>query len=312
MSTHLMQQLGQDDVILITFILIIGIFLIADLVILQRSQKRTSLKSATIQILCWVGVSLLFCALLFKCKGQEAATQYLSAYVMEYALSADNVFVFILILNFFSIAEKYYHKVLFYGIGLAILLRLIFILAGISLVNHFHWILYIFGAIIVYTGAKILFSKGENEFDPSKNFAYRFLNKYLNFTNDDGGGNLRVQRDGINYFTILFLAIAIIGFTDLVFALDSIPAVFAISQDKLVIITSNIFAVLGLRAMFFLLYDMVKKLSRLHEGISIVLIFIGIKMLLEIVKISISTEVSLLIIVGILVSSVILSLIKKK
>lgn len=311
MGTHLMQHVGQDDIILITFIVIIGIFFIADLFILQRTAKITSLKSAVVQTFCWVGISLLFCVLLFKSKGQEAATQYLSAYLMEYALSADNVFVFILILSFFKISEKYYHKVLFYGIGLAILLRLIFILAGITLVNNFHWILYIFGLTLVYTGAKMFFSKGSTSFDPNKNLAYQLLNKYLNFTNEEGDGKLRVQKNGINYYTILFLTIAIIGFTDLVFAIDSIPAVFAISQDKLIIITSNIFAVLGLRAMFFLLQNAVKKFTHLHEGISIILVFIGVKMLLEIIKITISTQLSLLVIVFLLVVALLLSILPK-
>jgi tellurite resistance protein TerC len=311
MINHLAQRIGQDDDILLVFILIIGIFLIADLITLQRYAKVTSLKSAAIQTLCWVGVSLIFCAVLFKYKGHEPATQYLSAYLMEYALSADNIFVFILILNYFKLSEKYYHKVLFYGIGLAIILRLIFIFIGITLVNNFHWILYLFGVILVYTGIKMFFSKGKNSFEPEKNYAYRFLHNYLNFTNDEGNGKLRVRREGINYFTVLFLVIGIIAFTDLIFAVDSIPAVFAISQNKLVIITSNIFAVLGLRSMFFLLHNMVKKFTHLHEGISTILIFIGLKMLLRIINVNISTQLSLLVIVAVLLTSIIYSLLQK-
>jgi tellurite resistance protein TerC len=311
MITHLAQRIGQDDIILLIFILIIGILLIADLVILQRSAKVTSSKSATIQTLCWIGVSLVFCVALFKYKGREPAAQYLSAYLMEYALSADNIFVFILILNYFKLSEKHYHKVLFYGIGLAIILRLMFILIGLSLVNNFHWILYIFGVILVYTGIQIFFSKGKNSFQPEKNYAYRFLHKYFNFTNDEGNGKLRVRREGVNYFTILFLVIAIIAFTDLIFAVDSIPAVFAISQNKLVVITSNIFAVLGLRSMFFLLHNMVKKFTHLHEGISTILIFIGVKMLLEIINIHIHTQLSLFVIVAVLLTSIIYSLLQK-
>jgi tellurite resistance protein TerC len=311
MFSHLAQRTGHDESIFIIFIVILSAFLIADLVILQRSDKATSLKSAVIQTLCWVSISLIFCAVLFFYRGHESAAQYLSAYVMEYALSADNIFVFILILNYFNLSEKYYHKVLFYGIGTAIVLRLIFILVGITLVNNFHWVLYIFGAIIIYTGVRMFFSKGENEFDPKKNYAYRFLNKYLDFTNDEGNGKLRVKREGVNYFTLLFLVIAIIGFTDLVFALDSIPAVFAISQSKLIIITSNVFAVMGLRAMFFLLHDIVKKFSYLHEGISIVLVFIGLKMLLQIVHVNIATPLSLLIIVTVLLASIAYSFLQK-
>jgi tellurite resistance protein TerC len=311
MLSLLAHRIGQDEDIFIIFIIILAAFLIADLLILQRSDKITSLKSAVVQTLCWVSISLIFCGVILIYRGHEYAAQYLSAYVMEYALSADNVFVFILILSYFKISEKYYHKVLFYGISTAIVLRLIFILIGITLVNNFHWILYIFGAIIIYTGVRMFFSKGENEFDPKRNYAYRFLNKYLNFTNDEANGKLRVRRDGINYFTVIFLVIAIIGFTDLVFALDSIPAVFAISQSKLIIITSNIFAVMGLRAMFFLLHDMVKKNAHLHEGISIVLIFIGLKMLLEIVHINISTQLSLLIIVSVLLTSIAYSLLQR-
>ncbi len=312
MFPHLAERTGHDDSIFIIFIVIIAAFLFADLVILQRSDKITSLKSAVIQTICWVGISLIFCAVIFIYRGHEYAAQYLSAYLMEYALSADNVFVFILILNYFNLSEKYYHKVLFYGISTAIILRLIFILIGITLVSNFHWILYIFGVILVYTGIKMFFSKGDNEFEPKKNYAYRFLNKYLNFTNDEGNGKIRVRHDGINYFTILFLVIVIIAFTDLVFALDSIPAVFAISQSKLVIITSNIFAVMGLRAMFFLLHNMVKKFAHLHEGVSIVLMFVGLKMLLQIIHINISTPLSLLVIVIVLLASIIYPLFKNE
>ena len=170
---------------------------------------------------------------------------------------------------------------LLWGIIGAIVFRFIFIFLGIAIVNQFHWVLYIFGAILIYTGYKILSSGDEQEVHPDKNIIYKFLSKRLPLVSDEGDGGFTVKRNGKKYYTILFLVVAVLASTDLVFAIDSIPAVFAISQDRMVILTSNIFAVLGLRAMFFMLMTAVNKFHYLQEGISFVLMFIGAKMLLE-------------------------------
>jgi tellurite resistance protein TerC len=305
---ELIQQFGDTNVLYFVFGFIVLLFLVLDIGLLQRSDKPMSVKSALIQTSCWVTTALSYGYLIYHYHGTEKGLQFVSAYLMEYSLSADNLFVFILILSYFKISEKYYHKVLFYGIIGAVIFRVIFIFLGILIVEQFHWVLYIFGAILVYTGASMLFSRGENEFNPEKNIMYKLMRRYLPLLDNEGDGNFTMRRDGKKYYTILFLVITIIASTDLVFALDSIPAVFAISQDRLVIITSNIFAVMGLRAMFFLLKGMADKFDYLQEGISIVLIFIGLKMLLEIFHINVATQWSLVVIGSILLTSIVVSI----
>lgn len=305
---ELIQQFGDTNVLYFVFGFIVLLFLVLDIGLLQRSDKPMSVKSALIQTSCWVTTALSYGYLIYHYHGTEKGLQFVSAYLMEYSLSADNLFVFILILSYFKISEKYYHKVLFYGIIGAVVFRVIFIFLGILIVEQFHWVLYIFGAILVYTGASMLFSRGENEFNPEKNIMYKLMRRYLPLLDNEGDGNFTMRRDGKKYYTILFLVITIIASTDLVFALDSIPAVFAISQDRLVIITSNIFAVMGLRAMFFLLKGMADKFDYLQEGISIVLIFIGLKMLLEIFHINVATQWSLAVIGSILLTSIVVSI----
>jgi len=237
----------------------------------------------------------------------ENAYEFLSAYLMEKALSVDNIFVFILILGYFKVDEIYYHKILFYGIIGAIVFRAIFIGIGGALVHEFHWILYLFGLLLIITGFKMLFTDKETTFEPEKNFVYRLLKKYLRFTSQDSGGKLFFKIDNKIYFTTTFLVIALIETTDIVFALDSIPACFAISQNEFIIYTSNIFAVLGLRAMFFLLIGVINRFKYLQHGISLILIFIGAKMLLEWFDIEIPVNISLLIILVVLAISIVVS-----
>lgn len=308
----LIQQFGDTDVLYVIFGIVVLLFLVLDIGILQRSDKPMTVKSALFQTGCWVSIAFAYGYLVYHFHGTEKGLQYISAYLMEYSLSADNLFVFILILSYFKISDKYYHKVLFYGIIGAVVFRVIFIFLGILIVEQFHWVLYIFGAILVYTGVSMLFSKGESEFNPKKNIMYKLLNRYFRLTDTEGDGSFRIQQDGKTYYTILFLVIMVIASTDLVFAIDSIPAVFAISQDRLVIITSNIFAVMGLRAMFFLLKNMADKFDYLKEGISIILIFIGVKMLLEIFHITITTGWSLVVIGSILTIAVLVSIFRDK
>lgn len=305
---QLIQQFGDTDVLYAVFGVIVILFLVLDIGFLQRSDKPMTVRSALIQTSGWVSMALGYGYLVYHYHGTEKGLQYISAYLMEYSLSADNLFVFILILSYFKISEKYYHRVLFYGIIGAVVFRVIFIFLGILIVEQFHWVLYIFGAILVYTGASMLYSKGENEFNPEKNIVYKLMRRYLPLLDNEGDGNFTMMRNGKKHYTILFLVIVIIASTDLVFALDSIPAVFAISQDRLVIITSNIFAVMGLRAMFFLLKGMADKFDYLQEGISLVLIFIGAKMLIEIFHLKVPTQWSLAVIGSILLISIVISI----
>jgi tellurite resistance protein TerC len=274
-----------------------------------------SVRAAFNQSLIWVALAVVFgIALRVFLPHDEKiiAWEYFSAYITEYSLSMDNIFVFVLILTYFKVSIQYYPRVLFFGILMAIIFRLIFIGGGFILVQKFEWILYIFGAFLVYTGYEILFAKEENKFDPGSSRIYKFFKKIFRFTDEEGNGKLVIRKDGKRLFTRLLLVIFIIGTTDILFAFDSIPAAFAISQHMLAIIPSNVFAVIGLRAMFFMLMNAVNKFKYLQHGISFVLIFIGGKMLVQIFHWNISTGLSLIIITAILIGSIILSVMVPK
>jgi tellurite resistance protein TerC len=227
---------------------------------------------------------------------------------MEWSLSVDNIFVFILIFSFFNIRKDHVARALLIGILMAIVFRIMFITVGVALVDKFYWILYIFGAFLIYTGIKIFAVKEDEEFDPVNNPVYKFINRFFPIIHEDMSGKLIVKIDGKRFYTNMFVVVVVLATTDIVFALDSIPAVFAISQDKLVIYTSNIFAVLGLRSLFFMLKGAVKKFTYLQQGIAIVLIFIGAKMLAEIVHIDVPVYISLIVIVACLLGSIIYSI----
>ena len=231
-----------------------------------------------------------FCVFMWIENGQKPALEYLSAYLMEWSLSIDNIFVFILIFSAFSVKEKHYGRVLLIGILMAIVFRVIFITVGVVLVEKFHWILYVFGAFLVFTGYKMFTASDDEEFKPQESKIYRFLQKFLPLVPHDGDGKYVIRENGKPAYTTLFVVIIMLAAIDLVFALDSIPAVMGIVDTKtpgyeetarLVIYTSNIFAVLGLRSLFFLLRGAVSKFDYLQQGIAIVLVFIGIKMLAE-------------------------------
>ncbi|HWH62919.1 MAG TPA: TerC/Alx family metal homeostasis membrane protein [Ginsengibacter sp.] len=290
------------------FGLVILTALIFDLGLLSKKSKKVSTKQAFLQTLFWISLALGFFLFIFIEDGQTKGLEYISAYLMEWALSIDNIFVFILIFSYFGIAEKYSNRVLLLGILLAIILRIIFITVGIALVQKFVWVLYIFGAFLVYTGIKMLFINDENEFEPEKNKVYKFLKKIIPLTNEYSDGNFTKTINGKKYFTMLFVVMILLATTDIAFALDSIPAVFAITQTKMIIYTSNIFAVLGLRSLFFLLKGAVAKFKYLKEGIAIVLIFIGIKMLVEYFNIHLQIWVSLLVIVGCITGAILFSI----
>lgn len=306
---NIFNSISPDTILYIIFLFILGISLLIDFGTFHKPTEM-SFKSAIFQSIGWVCVALSFGFLIQQKEGNELALQYISAYLMEYSLSIDNIFVFVLILNFFKIQKKYYHKVLFFGIMGAIIFRTIFILLGMVIVEEFSWILYIFGILLIYTGYKILMSGQEPEVHPEQNVVYRFMKKYFNILPEEGEGNFVINRNGKKYYSILFLVVGVLASTDLIFAIDSIPAAFAVSQHKLVVLTSNIFAVMGLRAMFYLLMGAVNKFDYLQQGISFVLMFIGIKMLIEIVHWHIPTELSLMIIIIMLGSSVGLSILK--
>ncbi len=270
-----------DQLVYLVFGIVLTLALVFDLGLLSKKNKKITIKQALLQTFFWVALALVFFVFMWVEQGQKPALEYLSAYLMEWSLSIDNIFVFILIFNAFAVKEKYYSRVLLIGILMAIILRVLFITVGVAVVAKAEWVLYIFGAFLVYTGYKMFVSTEDEEFDPHETKVYRFLKKYLPLASHDGDGKYVMRENGKPIYTSLFVVVVLLASIDLVFALDSIPAVMGISRDKMVIYTSNIFAVLGLRSLFFLLRGAVSKFDYLQQGIAIVLVFIGLKMLGE-------------------------------
>ena len=295
--------MDKTQVIYIVFSAVIVVALIFDLGILSKKNQVVSLKAALIQTVFWVMLSLLFCGFIWLenegGNGKEDAVAYISAYLLEWSLSIDNIFVFIIIFSFFKVQPKNYSRVLLLGILMAIVFRIIFIALGSELVARFDWVMYIFGAFLLYTGIKMYSSKQEEEFNPEKSWSYRLMKKFMRITHVEPNGRFIIVHNNKAYFTTLSMVVIMLGLIDIVFAVDSIPAVFSIIPDpskKLLIYSSNIFAVLGLRSLFFLLRGAASKFDYLQQGIAIVLLFIGAKML--VVKwIHIPVWVSLLMIV---------------
>jgi len=308
----LFRNQSQEEAILFgVFATVIIVFLLIDLGVFNKNAHKITTKSALYQSIFWVLVSTVFgCLLYFYDPGKEVAmVEYFSAYLTEYALSVDNIFVILLILKYFSVKEEYYHKILFWGILGAVVFRGIFIFVGAFFIAKFHWILYVFGVFLIYSGIKIYFEDSDEKIDPEKNPILKLCRKYLPITNDEMGGKFIVKVNGKWMFTQLFLIIVLIETTDLIFAVDSIPAAFAITQNEFLIYTSNIFAVMGLRAMFFLLSGVIDKFYLLQKGLSIILFFIGAKMLLEIIPFKIAPILSFAVIIVTLTLSIVFSII---
>lgn len=303
-----------DQVTYLVFGIVLLIAVVLDLGLLSKKSAEISIKKALYQTLFWVGLAFAFFGFVWHEYGKASALEYISAYLMEWSLSIDNIFVFILIFTFFRIQKDHVARALLIGILMAIVFRVIFITVGVVLVERFHWLLYVFGAFLVYTGIKIFAVDQEDEFDPSTNPVYKFLNRFLPIIHEDVGGKLTVKRNGKRYYTNMFLVIVMLATTDIVFALDSIPAVFAIVTEspnkELIIYTSNIFAVLGLRSLYFLLKGAVNKFQYLQQGIAIVLVFIGLKMLVPLVikNFHVPVTISLMVIVICLAGSILYSI----
>lgn len=304
--------MDSQSSLFIIFGIVITAFLVADLGYFNRKSHRIEPKSALIQSLFWIAISIIFAFLIFLYLGKNTAVEFLSAYVTEKMLSVDNLFVIMLIFNFFKLEEKYHHKVLFWGIMGAIVFRAIFILLGAYIIAQFHWVLYVFGAILAYTGVKLFHDKKEEHVDFNNNKIYQLAHKYLRFTKNHHGGKFIVKEGGKWCFTLLFMIVMLVESTDIIFAIDSIPAAFAITQKPFVVFTSNIFAIMGLRALFFLLESILHKFHHLQKGLSFILIFIGVKMLVGILGIHISSLVSFMVIMGAFASAMIVSVIFPK
>jgi tellurite resistance protein TerC len=302
----------ERQIIYFVFGVVLLIAVVLDLGLLSKRSTEVSIKRALIQTAFWVTLAVAFFGFLWFYDTQDSALEYISAYLMEWSLSIDNIFVFILIFTFFKIHSDHVARALLIGILMAIVFRIIFITVGVALVDRFYWILYIFGAFLVYTGIKIFAVKHDEEFDPAKNPVNKFMNKFLPIIHEDISGKLIVRKNGKRFYTNMFVVVVMLATTDIVFALDSIPAVFAIvtksTNKELIIYTSNIFAVLGLRSLYFLLKGAVNRFDYLQQGIAVVLIFIGLKMLAEIFDIDVPVYISLLVIVLCLGGSILYSI----
>jgi tellurite resistance protein TerC len=292
-------------------IIIVG-FLALDLGYFNRKVHKVELSSAVNQSLFWVAISLGFGFLIFLFLSKELAAEFLSAYVTEKMLSVDNLFVIMLIFSYFKLEEKYHHRVLFWGIMGAIVFRAIFIGFGSLIISQFHWVLYIFGALLLYTGIKLLRDKKEEHVDFEKNHIIKWARKLLPFSPNHHNGHFITKEGGKTVLTSLFLIMLLVEGTDIIFAVDSIPAVFAISQHPFIVFTSNIFAIMGLRALFFLIESVLHKFHHLQKGLAFILLFIGLKMLSGIFEVHISSILSFGIIVGALGVSMVLSVIFPK
>lgn len=294
----------------ITFWILFNVFVLLmlalDLGVFHRKSHDVSVKEALIWTFVWVFLALIFNVIIYFWRGQQQALEFLTGYLVEKALSVDNIFVFIVIFTYFQVPTKYQHKVLFWGILGALIMRVIFIFAGVALLERFHFTIYIFGALLIFTGIK-MFNHSNSKMDPGKNPVLKFFKKFMPVTQTFHGDKFFTKVDGKRFATPLFLVLILIETTDLIFAVDSIPAILAISQDQFIVYTSNVFAILGLRSLYFALAGIVHRFWLLSYGLAIVLIFVGIKMtMIDFYKIPI--EWSLIFIASIIAGSIFLSL----
>ena len=314
----------------ILFYVLVLIMLLADLkMFAKKGQHEISISEALKMTAVWIGVSLIFCAgiyIFYPIDPHEKAMEFLAGYLIEKSLSMDNLFVFLMLFSFFGIKRKYQHEVLFWGIFGALILRSIFIFAGTAMISRFEWILGLFGIFLIYTGVKMFSHEEDEHVDPSKNIFVKVFKNFFPVTDQMHEDHFFVTESGRRLATPLFIALIVIETTDVAFAVDSIPAVFSVSRDPFIVLTSNIFAILGLRALYFALAAIARYFTYLKYGLGIILSFVGIKMLLAMDEymnafgqliginlsmphIEVSTPLSLAIIFGVLVLSMLLSVI---
>lgn len=291
------------------FNLFILVMLILDLGVFHRKAHVISVKEALIWTGVWMGLAFVFNIFVYYQFGEEKAYEFFTGYVIEKSLSVDNIFVFIMIFTYFRVTSEAQHKVLFWGIAGALVMRVVFILIGVELIHKFHWLIYIFGAFLVYTGIRFLTQKEDDTIDPDKNILVRIMRKFMRITPDFRGNNFFIKENGKLWATPLFVVVVLIEASDLVFAVDSIPAVLAISDDAFIVYTSNVFAILGLRSLYFALAGIEKYFRYLKYGLAIVLIFVGVKMaIVDLYKIS--TVISLSFIILTLTITVLASMVQ--
>lgn len=281
------------------------LMLALDLGVFHRKNHEVSVKEALTWTFVWIALAMVFNTIIYFWRGQQQALEFFTGYLVEKALSIDNIFVFIMIFTYFQVPTKYQHKVLFWGILGALVMRVIFIFAGVALIQKFHMTIYVFGALLIYTGYK-MFYHNDAKIEPDKNPVIRFFKRFIPVTSEMHEDKFFVKLEGKRFATPLFLVLILIETTDLIFAVDSIPAILAITQDQFIVYTSNVFAILGLRSLYFALAGIVHRFWLLSYGLAVVLIFVGLKMLLiDIYKIPI--EWSLVFIATTITASILLS-----
>ncbi|MBP9853968.1 MAG: TerC family protein [Candidatus Omnitrophica bacterium] len=300
----------EELMLWVGFNVFIIIMLALDLFVFNKNAHEIKVKEALGWSVFWVSLAGLFNIGIYFLKGKAAALEFLTGYLIEESLSVDNLFVFLVIFSYFKVPKIYQHKVLFWGILGAIVMRATFIACGITLIKNFHFIIYIFGAFLVYTGIKMVTEK-DKEVHPEHNIFVRLFRRIMPVTHEYHEGNFFVVKEGVKYATPLFVVLIVIETTDLLFAVDSVPAILAITQDPFIVYTSNIFAILGLRAIYFALAGTIHLFHYLHYGLSAILVFVGAKMLLSDI-IHIPVGLSLGVVITILVGSVAASLLLSK
>jgi len=281
-----------------------------DLFVLNRKAHIVKTREALLQTGMWVSLAVIFGIGVYFVRNSKTALEFFTAYIVEYSLSVDNLFVFLIIFSYFKVPVKYEHKVLFWGILGALIMRITFILAGITLIQKIHWIIYIFGAFLIYTGIKILVSKDE-EVHPEKNPVLKIFRKLMPVSKDYVEGKFFIKEAGRLFATPLFVVVLVLESTDVVFATDSVPAVLAITRDPFIAYTSNVFAILGLRSLFFALSGLMRMFHYLSHGVSFILVFVGVKMLIS-ERFEIPSWISLMVIITILTIAIIASVIKTR
>jgi tellurite resistance protein TerC len=283
--------------------------LVLDLGVFHRRAHTVKFREALIWSVAWIALAAIFAVVIFLWHGRTPALEFVTGYVIELSLSVDNLFVFLLIFRFFQVPAIHQHKVLFWGILGALIMRAIFIAAGVSLIERFHWIIYVFGAFLIYSGIKLFF-QDEAEIHPEKNPVLRLFRRWVPVTKDYVDNKFFVRNPGL-YATPLFVVLLVVETTDLLFAVDSIPAILAITRDAFIVYTSNVFAILGLRSMYFALAGMMEMFRYLHYGLSLVLVFVGAKMLAS-HYVEIPTYLALTAVAGVLAISVFASMVNPK
>ncbi len=281
--------------------------LLVDLKFFHAEEHEPTPRESGIWVGIWVTLALIFGVIVFFWKGPTAGAQYIAGYLVEYSLSVDNMFVFVLIFSYFRVPLAYQHQVLFYGILGAMVFRGIFIAAGVALIESFEWVIYVFGAFLIFTAFRFAF--GDEQPHPEQNPILMWAQRRVRTTNKFHGQRLFTLENGKRVATPLFIVLLFIEMTDIVFAVDSIPAIFGITRDPFIILTSNVFAILGLRALYFLLADIMDRFHLLKYGLAIILAFVGTKMLLEAIHFEIPIYLSLAVIVGVLAITVFLSIV---